>query len=328
MNRRIAAVALIALTIIVGATWWLVTRGDEMETVEVTRGSIDVTIQTIGRVESTDSSVVRSEVSGSVAIVAVEPGDQVVQGDVLMQIDSEPLERAINTAEQQLENAEFGLQIAQRDADAEPDDENLGLAVIRAAQFIEDAELALADAERALRNASILAPRGGIILETTVREGDLVNPSQPVVTLYAREDLQVIANVDELDLVNVQPDAEALLRLDAFPDREIIGQVVATAPLAREQGGATVFATTISMQIPDDVDIRPGMNADITIVTEARDGVLLIPQSTIRTVGNRTFVQVIDNGGQVEREVELGYRSAGLAEVVSGLDEGDELAIP
>ena len=328
MNRNIAVGVLAALLIIAGTIWWLTSRGDGTETVVVTRGSIDVTIQTIGRVESTGSSIVRTEVSGAVEVVAVEPGDQVVAGDVLIQIDKEPLERAVNAAERQLEDAEFGLQLAQREAEANPDDEDRNLAVIRAAQQIEDAELALTDAERALRDASILAPRDGIILETAAREGDLINRSQPVVTLYAREDLQVIANVDELDLVNVQTDAEALLRLDAFPDREIVGQVEATAPLAQEQGGATVFATTISMQIPEDVDIRPGMNADVTIVTDARDGVLLIPQSAIRTVGNRTFVQVVIDGTQEEREVDLGYRSSGQAEVVSGLDEGDELAIP
>lgn len=328
MNKRIAAAALAALLVVAVTIWWLALRGEETETVTVTRGSIDVTIQTIGRVESTGSTIVRTAVSGPVEVLAVEPGDQVVEGDVLVQLDTEPLDRAVSAAERQLESAEFELQLAQREADAAPDDEDRSLAVIRALQQVEDAELALADAEQALRDASILAPRAGTILETTVREGDLVNRSQPVVTMFSREDLQVIANVDELDLVNVQTNAEAVLRLDAFPDREIPGQVEATAPLAREQGGATVFATTISMEIPDDVDIRPGMNADVTIVTEARDGVLLIPQSAIRTVGNRTFVQVIVNGEQEEREVDLGYRSSGQAEVVSGLEEGDELVIP
>src|SRR5690606_5722390 len=120
----------------------------------------------------------------------------------------------------------------------------------------------LFDAAQALANSIITAPRDGTILEVPVREGDLVNRTAPVAILFSREDLEVIATVDELDLANVRIGAEATLRLDAYPDREIAGTVLATAPAAREQGGATVFSTTISLDQPDDLDIRPGMNTD------------------------------------------------------------------
>lgn len=328
MNRRVVGTTAVAIVFVVLLVWWFGLRGDEADTVEVTRGSIDVTIQTIGRVQSTGTSTVRTQVAGEVHIVAVSPGDQVVAGDILVKLVAEPLERAVSNAARQLEDAEFALQLAQREADDNPDDENRTLAVIQAAQRVENAAVSLADAEKALLNGYILAPRAGIILETPVREGDLLNRTQPVALLFALDDLEVIANVDELDLVNVQPQAEALLRLDAFPDREIHGRVISTAPAAREQGGATVFATTIAIDLPGDIDIRPGMNTDVTIVTEARDNVLLIPQRAIRSVGNRAFVQLIVNGETEEREVILGYRSAGQAEIVSGLQEGDTVQLP
>jgi membrane fusion protein, multidrug efflux system len=328
MNRWVIAAAAAAIVLIAGAIWWFAFRSDDTETVEVNRGSIDVTIQTIGRVQSTGTSTVRTQVAGEVHIVAVSPGDTVVAGDILVQLVVDPLERAVTNATRQLEDAEFALQLAQREAADNPDDENRTLAVIQAAQRVENAEVSLADAEQGLLNAYILAPRAGIILETPVREGDLINRTQPVAMLSAREDLEVIANVDELDLVNVQPDAEVRLRLDAFPDREMTGHVVSTAPAAREQGGATVFATTIAIDLPDDIDIRPGMNTDVTIITESRDNVLLIPQRAIRSVGNRAFVQLVVNGEAEEREIILGYRSAGSAEVVSGLEEGDIVQLP
>jgi RND family efflux transporter MFP subunit len=166
-----------------------------------------------------------------------------------------------------------------------------------------------------------------VVLETLVGSGDVVNRTQPVMVLYTRDDLEVIANVDELDLVNVEPGAAATVRLDAYPAREIEGAVVATAPQAREQGGATVFATTISIDIPEGLDIRPGMNADVTIVTDARDEALLVPQQAVRTVGERAFVTVVEDGEHTEREVLLGYRSGGQVEVVSGLAEGDRVTL-
>ncbi len=328
MNKALIAAAAVLILVAAVVGGWFLLGDDEEETYTVSRGSIDVTIQTIGKVQSTSSTTVRSAVAGEVEIVAVEAGDVVAAGDILVMLVTTPLERTEASANQQLEDAEFALQLAERALDEEPDNETRRLTVIQAAQRVDAAELALADAELALTNAVIVAPRAGTILEVPVRQGDLVNRTAPVAVLFARDDLEVVATVDELDLANVQIGAEATMRLDAFPDREIPGVVLATAPAAREQGGATVFSTTIALTLPDDLDIRPGMNTDVTIVTEARDDVLLIPQRAIRTVGNRAFVQVLRDGTPVEQEVILGYRSSGRAEVVSGLVDGDRVVLP
>lgn len=328
MNKTVLAAGIALLVVAALAVIWILLRGEDEETYDVRRGSIDVTIQTIGRVQSTGATTVRTQVSGEVTVIAVQPGDRVIEGDILVQLEPEPLDRAIQTAERQLEDAEFALQAAQQEADANPEDENRRFAVIQAAQRVEAAEVALSDAEEARVQSAVRAPRDGIVLEATVRSGDLVNRSAPVAVMYAPEDLEVIANVDELDLVNVRVGADVQIRLDAFPDREIPGIVASTAPAATQQGGATIFPTTISLTIDDETDIRPGMNADVTIVTEERNDVLLIPQRAIRSVGNRAFVTIVTSAGEEEREVLLGYRSAGQAEVVSGLKEGDTIVLP
>ena len=328
MNRFLIGVVALLVLIVLAAGAWLLLREDEDETYEVSRGSIDVTIQTIGKVQSSESTAIRSRAAGEVEIVAVEPGDRVAEGDIVVQLATEPFERAIRDAQQQLEEAEFVLQQAQSLADQEPEDQANGFAVVQAAQLVDAAEEALDEAFDALVDAYIRAPRDGVILEVPVEIDTVVNRGTPVVIMFEESNLEVIANVDELDLVNVEIGAEARLRLDAFPDRELTGTVVATAPAATVQGGATIFPTTIALDVPDNLDIRPGMNADVTIVTEAREDVLLIPQQYIRTVGNRAFVQALIDGEEVEREVNLGYRSDGEAEVVSGLEEGDVIVLP
>lgn len=326
MNKVVGLTALVLVAVV--GVWWFGFRGDGDETVVVRRGSIDVTIQTIGRVQSTGATTIRAQSAGEVAILAATAGDTVSAGDIVVQLSQDPFERAVAAAEHQLEEAEFALQIAQREADDSPDDDNRSFAVVRAAREVEAAALALEDAEIALQNASIRSPEAGTLLEVLVRQGDLVNSSQPVTRIFSRDDLEIIANVDELDLVNIEREADVIIRFDAFPTEEVPGTVVDTAPQATEQGGATVFATTISMELPDDLDVRPGMNADVTIVTDARDNVLLISQRAIRTVGERTFVNVVTEDGREEREIVTGYRSGGDVEVVSGLSEGDFVAIP
>jgi multidrug efflux pump subunit AcrA (membrane-fusion protein) len=139
--------------------------------------------------------------------------------------------------------------------------------------------------------------------------------------------LELLADIDELDLPNVGPGAEARFRLDAYPATEITGVVMTTSPVAREQGGATVFTATISYGASEDLDLRPGMNASVTIVTAERDNVLLIPERALTTVGERSFVSVVADGEVTEREVVLGYRANGQVEVVEGLDEGERVVL-
>lgn len=328
MNRALVAVVATAALLLVGAlVWWFGFRDDSVQTAIITRGSIDVTIQTIGRVESTSATTIRSRTPGEVETVAVQPGDLVVEGDILLQLEQEPLERAHDDAIVALEEAEFALQRAQREATDDPENEDLSFAVVQADQTVENRQRGVADAERALMDSFIVAPRDGIVLDTSVSSGDLINRSQPVATMYARDDLEVVADVDELDLANVNSGADAVVRLDAYPSNEIEGEVISTSPAAQEQGGATVFSTTIAIDIDPSMDIRPGMNADVTIVTDARNDVLIAPQQAIRTIGERAFVNVLQNGDRVEQEVILGYRSGDVVEIVSGLSEGDRVAL-
>lgn len=327
MSKVIASV-IVVLAILGVLVWWFGFRDDPIETVEVRSGAIDVTIQTIGQVQSTGSSTVRSQAAGQVEVVAAGIGDFVVAGDILVQLDREPLEEARDVAMRQLEDAEFALQAARHQEADNPDNEELTLVVLQAAQSVEAAQRTLDDRDEAIANASIQAPRDGVILELLVATGDVISQTHPIAVLYTRDDLEVIADVDELDLTNVKPGAFATVRLDAFPATEIHGSVVATAPSASDQGGATVFPTTIAVDIPDDLDVRPGMNADVTIVTAEREDVLLIPQGAVHTVGERAFVDVVENDDRTEREVILGYRSGSQVEVVSGLSIGDRVALP
>jgi RND family efflux transporter MFP subunit len=219
------------------------------------------------------------------------------------------------------------LQAAEREADEDTANNALRVEVLPAAEQVERAETALDDALAARRNATVLSPASGTVIEILVREGDVIGGNQPVARIATPVDFVVIADVDELDLPNVAAGAAARFRLDAFPATELTGEVVSTAPQARQQGGATVFATEIAFDPPDDLDIRPGMNADITIVTAARADVLLIPEAALRTVGDRSYVLVDTDDGAEEREIVLGYRGSGRVEVVSGLAEGESVVL-
>lgn len=330
MSRRNAGIAIGLLLILVVVVVVWVQRGDDAETVDVRRGDIDVTIETVGTLEPSGPSPVRARAGGTVELLGATPGDSVESGDILVQLDRTSFRREIRQARQALTDAEFALQLAERRAEENPDDQEQQFNLLEARSRVEQAREALNEAERALAYSAIRVAEDGIVLEMLVVPGDAVGETQPVARVYRKSGLQMIAEVDELDLPNVEPGTEARFRLDAFPAEEITGTVTRTAPEARQQGGATIFPTTIEFDPPEELDIRPGMNATVTIVTEARAGVLLIPDRAIRTVGERAFVTVrTPDGDDEEREIVLGYRGdQGQVEVVSGLSEGDTLVLP
>lgn len=326
MSRWLIGLA-VALVLIAGGVWWWTQRGSDVETATVTRGSIDVTIQTVGTIQATGAAVVRSDVSGAIETLGVEAGDVVAEGDIVAILSREPFQEALDSAEGALERAEYALQLAESRSTASPDDEGLRLEALNAARQVDDARRNVDRAQTALDNTVVLASASGTIIELSARAGDTITQAQPLARIAGPGDFQLVADVDELDLPNVARGAEVSFRLDAYPETELAGTVRATAAQARVQGGATVFATTIDYQPPADLDIRPGMNADVTIVKASRDDVLLIPERALKTVGDRAFVTLRTGRGSEDREVILGYRSHGEVEVVDGLAEGDVVII-
>jgi len=320
--------AVLTVLAIVAAIVWQTQRATtDQEFATVARGAIDVTIQTVGSVQATGAESTRSDIGGVIASLGVGAGDTVVIGDIVAVLERDPFEAEVTSALQRVAEAEYGLQFAESRAEEDGEDNTLRLEVLEAAERVQTARLSLLQARTHLSQSIVTASVAGTVIEIQLREGDAVGTGQSVVRISSRDDLRLIADIDELDLPNVTIGADARFRLDSFPATELTGNVISTAPQARQQGGATVFATSVEFEVPTDLDIRPGMNADVTIVTDARDGVLLVPEGALTTIGDRVFVEVLVNDDLEEREITLGYRGNGEVEVVDGLMEGDQILL-
>jgi RND family efflux transporter MFP subunit len=328
MSRRGWITIGLLLVVAVVVTGILLSRRDgDQETAVVYRGSLDVTVQTVGVTAASNPILARSQVAGALLQFGARLGDRVGEGDILAMLDQTPFQQAVELAERDVVDAEYGLQLAELRVAAAPDVPEIQLEVLAAQSRVERAREAVRVAKENLQKTVVLAPTNGIVLETLVQEGSLLVASQPVVQLYQPDDVELIAQLDELDLPNVEPNSKVAVRLDAYPGMELPGVVTLISPQAVEQGGATVFQAIIDFDFPNDLDVRPGMNATVTIVTDERQDVLLVPETAIRTVGDRAFVVVVSGGDEEEREVILGQRGGGAAEVVDGLAEGDIVVV-
>lgn len=326
MGRWLVVVAALVILFVVIALYVRLRDNASTDTAPVERGQLEVVIETVGRLSPQEAATVHAEASGRVATVAVAVGDQVSVGDVVVELSPESFDNAIRQAEEQLERAEQGLNIAEQNR-SEPETPEQLATRLEAEQRVRDAERALTQAEENKQKSLILAPEAGTVLEVHTSDGATISAGVPVVTIANLRNMKLDIQIDEIDIPLVTSGMPATFRLDAYPAVEIEGVVQRLSPVAQTSGGATTFPATIEFDAPEDLLLRPGMNANVRVQTAVRENVLLVPEQALRTVGNRVFVEVVNGNDTEEREIVIGLRSQGMVEVASGLMEGEQVVL-
>jgi HlyD family secretion protein len=197
---------------------------------------------------------------------------------------------------------------------------------------VAQARAALELAELSLKYAMLCAPCDGVVAAVNVTAGEMASAGRPAITLLDVSRFHITVSVDEMDVGRLPEGKVAQVTLDAFPDVVITGTVERIAPVATLEGGVVYYDVTIGLASTD-APIRADMTANATVVVEELTDVLRIPTWVVhvdRDTG-QTYVhrKVPDGdavGDGVERvDVELGVRYEGVAQVLDGLSEGDEV---
>jgi RND family efflux transporter MFP subunit len=194
---------------------------------------------------------------------------------------------------------------------------------------VEQAQASLELAQLQLEGATITAPFDGVVALVGAEANEQVAPGSPMIVLIDPSGFHVEVSVDEIDVGQVELEQEVRITLDAYPDEELGGRVEYISPVASEDLGTVSYRVRVCFD-PATVPLRSGMTANITIVTDRREGVLLIPSRAIsvdRDAGVFYAERLVDDG-EIERvEIEIGIQDATYAEVLRGLEEGDQVVI-
>lgn len=242
----------------------------------------------------------------------------------------EELLAGVDSAAVRAATANVAAAIAQRDrAQAQLDQLRAGVSAneITAAEAqVRQAQAAVEQATLALEQAVLRAPFDGVVAEVNVAPGAFASPGRPAIVVVDPSSFHVTIGVDELDVARLHVGQAAQVTVDAFPDVTLAGQVERISPGATLESGVVTYRVTVNLA-PSERPIRADMSATVTIVTEERKDVLVLPTWAVRidrTTG-QPYVQR-RQGNRLERvDVTLGIREEGFVEVVSGLAEGDEV---
>jgi HlyD family secretion protein len=219
--------------------------------------------------------------------------------------------------------------IAQRDAaqaqlDLLLDGATAGQIAAAEAQ-VTQARAALELAELSLEKTTLHAPFDGVVAAINATAGEMASAGLPAITLLDTSNFHMTVGVDEIDVGKLAVGQSARITLDALPDVAITGLVERIAPAATLEGGVVTYDVVISLD-PTGAPIRADMTANATIIVEELDDVLKIPTWVVRVDRDTGQTYVHQQVGEevVRTDVTLGVRHEGVAQVLSGLSEGDE----
>jgi len=181
-----------------------------------------------------------------------------------------------------------------------------------------------------LEKAVITAPFDGVVTDITITEGKDVSTAAlatSAISLVDTSEIEMSGSIDEIDIAMVQLGQEANILLDALPDEEVKGEVTFISLVGTTLAGVVSYDTTITLENPVE-GLKDGMSATAEVIIERRDDVLSIPNRAIRGTTENPMVVVLVDGQQEEREITLGLSDGINTEVLSGLEEGEEVVLP
>jgi RND family efflux transporter MFP subunit len=311
-------------------------------------------------------ATVASKTTGRVMEVLIEEGQRVEKDEIIARLDDSNTRASLSQAQAQLAQAEANLQaskVALDDARPifERSQQQFEKQVISADAFdkakasfnaaqsdyavrergLSVARSALSMAQRAQDDMTVRAPFAGVVTVKAAQAGEMVSPVSAgggftrtgIGTIVDMDSLEVEVDVSESFINRVKPGQPANIKLNAYPDWEIPAEVIAVVPTA-DRSKATVKVRVGFKE--RDARVLPEMGARVSFLADpakAASGAApaakawVVPPDAIETSGDTGTVFVLKDNTVERRVVRIGARSAEGQVVLSGLAEGDRVAI-
>jgi macrolide-specific efflux system membrane fusion protein len=257
-------------------------------------------------------------------VASAEAG--IAQRAMLVRYAEEDMARAAELADQQIATAQADLALAQARLEqlvAPPRPESLNMLRAQLAQAQEN----LARLQTRLAETRLYAPFDGTILSLEAQVGDQVKAYTPVGAVGDSSGIQVLAFVPEGALGAIEGGMPVSVVLDSDLERVHRAHIqqVASQPVTWQ--GKTAYEVTIAFDEPAQVPAVVRAGCDVYVPTDTEPDRLVIPRNALYSVGNLTYVDVLQDGEVSRTLVQVGASTGDLVEIVSGLREGQTIHV-
>ena len=295
--------------------------------------------------------------SGQIQAIDVHVGQQVKAGQVLAKLNAPALQIAVEQAQLTVDNAQatYNTAVSNGDAQATLDADSLNL---------QSAELQLQTAQDTLAAATMTAPANAIVAAINGIVGQTASSGSATssfIVLVDTSGFTITASVNEVDIANVQVNQPVRFTITAYPTQTFRATVSSISIIGTTSAGVVSYPVTLTVNMDSigTAHLYPGMTATATITTAQRIGVLLVSNSAFtftttalqagvisrsaltqlvgsagkqggsgaQSTSSRRVVLVLRNGQLVPVLVTVGLTNGSLSEVLSGLNQGDQVVV-
>ena len=298
----------------------------------VTRGTLPISIRTVGVLAHNEEKVVsvNTKFDGWIEKAHVNNvGEAVREGDPLFDIYSPQL---VTTQREYVAAMEYLARLEQ--SDAYPDAIDRARSLLDAARerlrywdITEKQIDALETSGEATRTVRLFSPASGFVVDKTgdALEGMKLTPGMTVLKIADHSTLWAQAEFYEEDQRHVREGSRATIEVDAFPERRWEGRILFFRSAVNQ---ATRSLTAFIEVANPDLSLRPMMYVDVSVWAEGATDAVIVPAEAVLHSGERSVVIVAAGDGVFQpREVELGIGAEGMQEVTQGLVPGEEIVV-
>jgi len=292
---------------------------------------LPVILHGIGTLQAIQEVTVKSEIGGSVQKIHFRDGQRVEEGDLLVSLDAAKLRKRLQARKAGLSEAEARMKNSRRSYERQQNlfDRGVGseqsrdealTAYAAARAQVNRLEAEIEEIEENLLDTRIRAPFGGILGESLVESGDVVQAGTPLVSLTRNDDLEVAFTVSEKHISRVRKGQKVSLSMPGYPEQTFSGEITFLNPV--------IDRSTRSLRIKATVEnsqerLLPGGFASVRLTVDQRENATVIPEEALIPTREGYMVFTVQNGTAQARDVRIGLRKPGIVEIREGVEPGE-----
>jgi RND family efflux transporter MFP subunit len=353
-------VIFISLLIIGGGYYWYSKTHQtavavQYKTIVAEKGSLVTSVSGSGNVVVDQLATVDPTITGTVSNLAVKVGDSVKKGVTLFTIINNDLsvsndksiaslqqsKNSVDSAELQIKQAKADYDAAKKSNTSTSDQkkilkEKIDIAKNGLIASQKSYNATLADYNNQLSNGAkrtVIAPIDGTVSAINVKNGDDLsrlssgnNANSAPMIIGDLKTLKAQVSVNEVDIPNVVIGQKVMMTFGAIDGLSISGKIEKMDALGTLAQGVVTYNVTIGF---DNIDlrIRPQMSVSAKIITSIKQDVITVSNGALKTQGNATYIEVLNNGATTpeRRTIEIGAANNTDTEIVSGINVGDNV---